>query len=156
GGVVEGVPGLVGGDSDSAMGFDGSSGTVPLSLSGIDTTSGHQVTVEFWMRWSGSGSGLMPFGFNGYDLFLNPPAGFGFNSANGGLVGVRMSAVPANTPLHVVAVFGNGGVSGNLLYLNGVRQTLTQLAGTPVARSVTAQANISGWSFNSTLYPWSG
>src|SRR5256884_931194 len=69
-------------------------------------------------------------------------------------LGVPMSAVPANTPLHVVAVFTNGGMGANKLYINGVQQTLTQLVGTPLTPPVTAASRISGWP--SGGYQWNG
>jgi RHS repeat-associated protein len=144
GGITFGAPGLINGDSDASMSFGPGVGTIGLNLAGIDTTAGHQVTVEFWMKWNGTGTG-MPFGFNTYDLRLLPGTGFGFNTANGDLYGVGMSAIPANTALHVVAVFTNGSETGNQLYINGVGQTLTQLSGTPQPQSVTAAASISSW-----------
>jgi RHS repeat-associated protein len=137
------------GDADTAVTFGTTAapGGVSLNVPTIDSTAGHQVTVEFWMQWNGSGTG-MPFGFNVYDLRLVPGTGFGFNTANSDLYGVSMSAIPANTPLHVVAVFTNGGVTSNQLYINGVAQTLTQLTGTPQAQSATAAASISSWASN--------
>src|SRR2546429_8953308 len=60
-------------------------------------------------------------------------------------LGVPMSAVPANTPLHVVAVFTNGGMGANKLYINGVQQTLTQLLGTPLTPPVTAGIRRAAW-----------
>jgi RHS repeat-associated protein len=155
GGVGFGVPGLVGGDPDAGMSFDGTTSQVGLSLPGLDTAAGHQVTVELWMRWSGTGSGQMPFGFDGYDLYLLPGVGFGFNTGNGDVLGVPMSAVPGNTPIHVVAVFTNGSTGGNRLYLNGVQQTLSQLQGTPLARSASTAAVASGWS-STADYRFSG
>jgi RHS repeat-associated protein len=137
------------GDADTAVTFGTTAapGGVSLNIPTVDTASGHQVTVEFWMQWNGSGTG-MPFGFNAYDLRLVPGTGFGFNTANSDLYGVSMSAIPANTPLHVVAVFTNGGVTSNQLYINGVAQTLSQLTGTPQPQSATAAASISSWASN--------
>jgi YD repeat-containing protein len=153
--VTFGAPGLVSGDPDPAATFNGSSGsTVNLDLPSLDTTSGHQVTVEFWMKYGGSGG--MPFGFNRYDLLIDS-SGFGFNTAVSDNYGVPLSSLPTNTPVHVVAVFGNSSLTANKLYINGVAQTLNQLHGTPQSQSVTRIANISGWGrdgnnrFNGTL-----
>jgi RHS repeat-associated protein len=146
GGVVKGLTGALTTDTDAAMGFDGASGTVTVNLAGINTAAGAQTTVELWMYWLGSNTCCqMPFGFNNYDLELYPGGGFGFNTANGDLYGMDLSLVPQNAWVHVAAVFTNGNVTQNQLYLNGVQQTLTQRVSTPVARSVTPQANISGW-----------
>jgi RHS repeat-associated protein len=156
GGVGFGQPGLVSGDTDAALSFDGSGAIVNLNVGGIDTTSGHQVTVEFWMNWSGGTASHIPFGFNGYDLWLLPGTGFGFNTSNSDVFGVPMSAVPVGQPVHVVAVFTNGSVSSNQLYLNGVQQTLTQLTGSPLSKPVSAAAtaggfSTSGYGFNGAL-----
>lgn len=138
-----GLPGAVLTERGRAMRLDGSS-TVSLNLTKIDTTAGHQVSVELWMNWAGGGGG-MPFGFSSYDLYLVPGSGFGFNTGNSDLYGVSMAAIPQNTWLHVVAVFTNNAYYPNQIYINGVRQALVQILGGPAIRSVSAQANISGW-----------
>ena len=143
-------------DPTTATWFDGSAGTSTLNLPGINTvTAGHQTTVEFWMYWQG-GSTPMPFGFNMYDLFLNWPnqGSFGFNTGNSDSYGITL--VPNNTWIHVAAVFTNGSVTSNLLYIDGISQPLTQLQGTPAAgRNVSSTANISGWPTN-TAYKFQG
>ena len=52
--------------------------------------------------------------------------------------------------VHVVAEFVNGNTAADVLYLDGVRQTLTQVAGSPASRSVATTGQISGWSARST------
>lgn len=154
GGYGLGQPGALTNDPATAASFDGSTGTAALNLTGIDTTSGHQVTVEFWMYWNGSTAGQMPFGFSLYDLYLNASGvgSLGFNTGNGDVYSI--SSVPANTWLHVAAVFTNGSVSSNKIYIDGAQQTLTQ-HGTPLSKSVTTAANVSGWSYN-TSYKFAG
>jgi RHS repeat-associated protein len=146
GGASLGQAGALAVDPSTAAYFDGSSGTVAISLPSIDTTSGHQITVEFWMYWNANAAAQMPFGFNSYNLFMNSPnvGSFGFNTGCSDAYGV--SQVPANTWLHIAAVFTNGGVTSNQIWIDGVQQTLSQLIGTPCSRTVTVAANISGWS----------
>ena len=145
--------------TDPAMSavFDGNLATAAINLPNVDTTTGHQVTVEFWMYWTGGTATSMPFGFNTYDLFINyPNAGnFGFNTGCSDVYGMS-NTIPANTWLHVAAIFTNGGVTSNQLYIDGVSQTLSQLnANASCARSVSTTANISGWP-NSTSYRFNG
>lgn len=146
GGVTMGVTGALAGDLDAAMGFDGVGGTIAVNVPGVNTVSGSQVTVELWMYWLGGSTVQIPLGFFGYDLIFWPGTGFGFNTGNGDLYGVAISAIASNAWTHVVAVFTNGGIAQNQLYLNGVQQSLSQLVATPLVRTVTAQASISGWS----------
>ena len=149
--VVYGPPGALTPDSDPAVQFDGTTGTVALNLRQIDTTSGHQVTVEFWMYWFGGSAVTLPFGFNLYDLNIAPSApAFGFNTGHGDIYGVPLSALTANTWAHITAVFTNGAVTSNQLYINGVAQSLSQLSGAPVNPIVTANAAISGWGYDGT------
>ncbi len=149
GGVRLNAGGGLASSSDPAMAFDGSTGAVTLNLPALDTVPGHSVTVEFWMYWLGPTTGSqMPFGFNGYDLFLYNGQ-FGFNTAVGDLYGMP-SASLLNTWAHVAAVFYNGDAKLSQLYVNGVQQSLSQLTGLTGSKSVTPAARISGWSFDAS------
>ncbi|MBN8604209.1 MAG: cadherin domain-containing protein, partial [Planctomycetes bacterium] len=137
------------GTDDHPLGFDnqsleffGNGGTVSLTNLGVDTTAGSKTTVEFWMYWNG-GESQMPFGFNAYDLYF-ASGKFGFNTANSDIYGIS-SAGLANGWHHVAAVFTNGNVTQNQLFIDGVAQTLSQQLSTPISRTVSTSAAISGW-----------
>jgi predicted acyltransferase (DUF342 family) len=113
----------------------------------VSTAAGAKTTVAFWMYWSGSGNG-MPIGWHLHDLWFSG-ANFGFNTAQGDVHGVP-SASLAKTWRHVVAVFTNGSVIDNKLYIDGVAQSLTRLAGTPSTANavVSSSLQIGGWGAN--------
>ncbi len=109
----------------------------------VNTAAGARTTVEFWMYWNGT-QGVMPFGFNYYDLWTNNNR-FGFNSACSDVYGVATAGL-ANRWVHVVAVFTNANTSQNRLYIDGARRNLS---GTITCnQSVTSIASISGWRGN--------
>lgn len=133
----------------AARAFNGGTDTVALSNLGVNTASGAYNTVEFWMKWDGTVA-KMPFGFTAYDLYMSSAACFGFNTANGDILGTT-GGIPVNEWFHVAAVFYNGTPSAwdNKLYINGEERPLSLCLGTAsVSRSVTTTANISGWGRN--------
>ena len=131
----------------------------------VDTTSGGKNSVAFWMYWDGgfhSSNFTMPFSWGGtyYDLTLSKYIAamgngvIGFNTGNGDVYGVTASGL-ANGWHHVVAVFNNGDVTQNQLYIDGVAKTLMSY-GSQSQRSATNTAGIgagSGWGGD---YKWSG
>jgi hypothetical protein len=147
-GAVSYVPGLVG----QAFSFS-SSGNVSLPISSINTAWGSQVTVSFWMNWSGNDA-EMPFGFTSYDLYLYG-GHFGFNTANGDIWGINSNGL-ANTWNQVTAVFTNGDPRANKIYINGAEQSLSQQMGsTKSSVQVATQAKIGGWN-NDGNYRFNG
>jgi prepilin-type N-terminal cleavage/methylation domain-containing protein len=130
----------------NCLGFNGTSAYVQLSNLNVNTGSGGQNTVAFWMNWNGASGGRMPFGFSSYDLYLNGGV-FGFNTACSDNFGMNASSLSGNWA-YVTAIFYNMAsstdISRDQIYINGVPQTLTQ-SGTPCARSVTTNARVSGW-----------
>lgn len=117
----------------------------------VNTNEGAKNTVEFWMKWDGTGNNIMPLGFHHYDLyFLN--GFFGINTGHGDLIGISDSNLK-NKWVHVAAVFYNGDLNAERdqvkLYINGVEQELTTTFTTfPDHRSPATVANkltISGW-----------
>ncbi len=134
--------------------FDGSNDYIQLNNLGLDTSAGAKTTVEFWMRWDGKDNS-MPFGFTSYDLYFTGGR-FGFNTGNGDLLGISSSGL-ANQWVHVTAVFHNGtpSATNNELYINGVKQNLTQMLGTPGSRTVTTNARIGIWN-NDVNYMFRG
>jgi RHS repeat-associated protein len=142
-GVTLGNTGALAGDPTTSAGFDGSTGKASLSTPGLPTSSGSNVTVEFWMDWDGSSASTMPFGFGAYDLWL-ADGHLGFNTLNSDLYGTSVSGL-ANQWVQVTAVFHNGDATQSKLYINGVAQTLSQIYGTTTTGTVGSTAQISGF-----------
>lgn len=160
GSVALGILGALSDSSRAARFSYTDPGYIDLMLNSINTTPGQLVSVEFWMRWSGSGTGLMPFGFDPYGLWLfyGPnPSEFGFNTGNGDRYGIGGPPVSSltNNWVHIVAVMVNmaapSDITKSKLYINGVPQTLSQTAGLPVVRQVTPKFRISSWAQDTDL-----
>lgn len=135
--------------SNQVVDFQGGDDSISLTGLPVNTASGTEVTVEFWMKWDGTNS-VMPFGFESYDLWLNDGY-IGFNSANGDLYGVSSSGLASGWH-HIAAIFHNGDVTGSRLLIDGVEQALAQQLGTPNDSNafVDSSANISGWTANAS------
>lgn len=131
---------------NTAIGFDRSDDYVVIDSVAVDTASGANNTVEYWMYWDGV-SGVMPMGWNtSYDLWINGGC-FGFNTGQGNIFGVS-SAGLANRWVHVAAVFYNGVPSSDdsAIYIDGVKQSIGNCQGTTTgSRTVTPQVIVSGW-----------
>lgn len=138
----------------SFPGPNGNGGAIEFTGLPVSTAAGAKTTVAFWMYWNG-GNNMMPIGWNTHDLWLIS-GNFGFNTGNSDVFGIA-SAGLANRWAHVVAVFTNGGVAGNTLYIDGVRQTLTQRQSTPSNTRAYVQPTlrVSGWQ-RDTSYRFSG
>ena len=94
----------------------------------LPSTAGDQSSVAFWMYWNGTNA-VAAVGWNNY--LLGMLSGWiGFNTGNGDIWGAS-SAGLANGWHHVVAVFNNGSVTSNQLYIDGVAQAVAQRLGTP-------------------------
>jgi RHS repeat-associated protein len=144
GGYTLAQPGALANDANKSASFNGTTGTVTIANTGLNTAAGADNTVEFWMNWNGDQTAThMPFGFTAYALQL-ASGSFGFTTATGDVYGVS-SAGLANRWVHVVAVFHNGDAKTSKLYLDGVPQALTQRLGTTGNANVSTGANISGW-----------
>lgn len=121
--------------------FNGGALNLPVAA---NTAAGAKTTVSFWMYWDGTNS-VMPVGWFRHDLWL-VSGHFGFNTGNSDVFGIG-SAGLANRWAHVSAVFTNGSVTTNKLYIDGVPQTLTQRQSTPALGNAVVNANLraSGW-----------
>ena len=122
-------------------------GAVDIPNLPVSTVAGAQTSVSFWMYWTGRLSG-MPVGWNMYDLYATT-SGFGFNTNQGDITGIPSTGL-AGAWHHVVAVFTNGDISRNKLYLDGVEKTLTSLidngkAPSNAAAVVQSTLRIGGW-----------
>jgi hypothetical protein len=160
-GFALGLPGALVGSTDTAAQFsDSGQGRIELTLPAINTASGTFISVEFWMKWSGSAVNSMPFGFQGYNLWLTGGNQLGFNTGNGDSYGISGAAVGAlaNSWVHVVAIMKNMALSSDMadneLYLNSVLQTSSQ-TGAPLAKGATSSLRVSSWA-QDVLYPFDG
>lgn len=135
-----GVTGTCGYSTFSGNFSGGSAFTIPNLPT--NTSNGARTSVSFWMYWNGT-NGIMPIGWQYYDLFFNSSK-FGFNTSNSDIYGASSTSLSGGWH-HVAAVFTNGNVTSNKLYIDGVLQTLTQ-SGSPLTPTVTSTLRVSGWS----------
>ena len=139
------------GKYDSAIEFDGTN-QVELNNLAVNTAAAAKTTVAFWMKWDGSGSVMMPFGWDGmYDLILIAAGDysiFAFNTGQNDKLGFYFAASQwSGQWVHVAAVFTNGTPTADsvALFINGQRQTLSVLGDAAGERTVTSTAAVSGW-----------
>lgn len=120
----------------------------------VSTTTGANTSVAFWMYWDGTNN-MMPMGWRLHDLWLISGF-FGFNTSNSDVFGISSTGL-ANGWHHVAAVFTNGSVTNNQIYIDGVLQTLTQRMSSPLNSTAVVQnaLQIGGWTAN-TSYRFSG
>ncbi|WP_448506140.1 DUF6701 domain-containing protein [Immundisolibacter sp.] len=129
-------------------------GAIRIPSLPVNTSAGAKTSVAFWMYWDGT-NGIMPVGWLRHDLWLTGGF-FGFNTANSDVYGIS-SAGLANGWHHVVAVFTNGNVAANALYIDGVAQALSQRLSVPNNANavVTTTLQVGGWQ-GDTGYRFSG
>jgi len=124
-----------------------SGGAIDLDGLSVDTSAGAKTTVTFWMYWDGTNS-VMPFGWYRHDLWF-VDGFFGFNTGAGDVYGISSVGLE-NGWHHVTAVFVNGSVHSERLFIDGVEQSLSQLRNSPNDSSayVNSSARIGGWRIN--------
>jgi hypothetical protein len=89
------------------------------------------ITVSAWLNWTGSYSGIMPFGFYKYDIYIYGNA-LGFNTSCGDIYGIRNARNYYRKGwFHLVAEFHRGDVSKNKIWINGQKQDLYQIYSRP-------------------------
>lgn len=122
----------------------------------MSAVNGGYNTVSFWMFWKG-GVQTEPISFSGntnfqeYDLIFGSGscAGFfGFHvQAYGGIYGVSSTSSLSNKWVQVTGVFNNGALTNDILYINGVQQSISscQTVGTGAPGS---NFQISGSAYN--------
>lgn len=149
-------PAITGGTCGYASmpGPTGNGGAFSIPNLPVSTVAGAKTSVSFWMYWDGTNS-VMPIGWNTHDLWFSG-VNFGFNTGNSDIYGIS-SAGLANGWHHVVAVFTNGNVTGNQIYIDGVAQILTQRQSTPNNGNAVVQGTlqVGGWT-RDTNYRFSG
>ena len=94
------------------------------------------------MRWDGTNN-VMPIGWSNYSLWIYN-GNIGFNTWNGNVYGISASGLQSRW-VHVVAEFANGDATNNKLWIDGVSQTLSDLAQpTTTQRSVGSELRLGG------------
>jgi hypothetical protein len=130
--------------------FSSGGNAVATSIA-INTVSGGYNTASFWMQWPTNQVNLVPLSFNAYSIYVTSTA-IGFSSASGNMLGTITGGFSGftTTPwVHVVAEFDNGAPSGDILYIDGVRQNLQYLQGTLPSASVGRTVSMGGFSSSS-------
>ena len=135
---------------NTCFGASFSTASGPLLSTGnvLNLNAGGKNSVSFWMYWNG-GDSQMPFGFDRYDLWLQGGA-FGFNSGNSDIYGISSTGL-SNGWHHVAAVFTNGNIVGNKLWIDGAPQVLSQQQSSPNNTVAYAKSTFqfSGWAASS-------
>ncbi len=112
-----------------------SSGLTNFSFDVNGTTT---ITIEMWVKWNASMNGMF-LGFNTYDVWTYN-GGLGYNSGNSDLYGISATQA-TNLGLlgnwrHYIFVMNSGSYLNNKIYINGVSQTMTQIAASQLVSSV--------------------
>ena len=90
-----------------------------IQIKGLDIND--TVTIGTWLNWNGN-NGVMPFGFNTYDLYtLNGI--LGFNTSNGDVTGFDYKEYKAKW-VYAVVTFKNNELGS--IFINGIEQTLNK------------------------------
>ena len=134
---------------NEAIDFQGGDDSISLTGLPLNTATGTDVTVEFWMYWDGTNFSEVLVSFDSYTLWIYG-GDFGFNTGNGDIYGISNAGLSGGWH-HVAATFRNGDVSGSQMFIDGVSQNLTQRMGSPNNASATIGSNayISGSSLSS-------
>lgn len=114
-----------GGLTNTCFAADFTNGHIRLNNLNIDQDSDanpEPTTITFWMRWEGNNN-QMPFAWTRYDLWLRDNS-FGFNHWQSNVYGISSNTLDSQW-VHVAAVFHNRDFFSNELYINGIKQTLT-------------------------------
>lgn len=122
-------------------------GAVDIDDLAVSTEQYKKNTVMFWMYWDNTDN-VMPFGWNTYDLWFNN-GDFGFNARKSLIYGINSASIK-NGWHHVTAVFTNGDVYSNRLYIDGILKAIEQKKGTLENNNAyaTPSARIGGWKRN--------
>ncbi len=160
------------GQSTSCSVADFNNGYILLDNLGLDETDGAKTSVTFWLKWGGNvddeSNRQMPFSWNTYDLLFRG-SDFGFNSFEGdddsadNIYGINtpnnsnfLSKNGNNSWVHIAAVFTNGDIESNTLYVNGDEQILTGNIGDSAFMVIAQQMTIGGHVNGISLYPING
>lgn len=103
------------------------SSVYPLGSIEHSVDTGGKRTVDFWMNWDGKSQGSV-FSFGTYGLWLssivNDVPVFGFNNKDGNIRGFKCSGLAGGWH-RITAVFTQGDIATNRLFVDGVEQPLS-------------------------------
>jgi hypothetical protein len=157
-----GLSGGYGGYLQGGMIYQSGQSKITLADLGI-TSSTTDVTLSFWYNWDGTNVS-MPIGFTSWDLFISGGK-FGINTANSDLYGID-NPFKAGQYTHVTIHIKAGNASQSEIYINGVKQAMSQQIGTTVSSTISFSSGtlcIDGWtgdanyrsnSYIDELYVW--
>lgn len=135
----------------SGINFTNGQIQIPTSDLQISDDSTSEVTVSFDLNINSSEpTGITPIGFTSYCSRINPNNNLGFNTANSDIYG-KSGVPPSNTYNHYTFVFYKGDYTKGAMYINGIRQPLSQQSTTQNVTNSSTWGNylcISGWSGN--------
>jgi len=100
-----------------------------------------EATISAYIKWNGIDN-VMPFGFDGYDIYVCAGGWLGFNTANGDLYGFPFRKY-RNKWVHILARFTKN--SYGRIWINGKEQELKQRCGRINHPSITSKFAIFGW-----------
>lgn len=146
--------GAVGAKGDTCYAGSFSGGYIDVSSLPVTTSTGAKTSVSFWMYWDGTNT-VLPIGWNLYYLVLINSY-FGFGTANADTTGISSSGLSSGWH-HIAAVFTNGSVSNNDLYVDGVLQTISLLRGAVINSRAVVQSTLEiGGTTGFGVYKFSG
>jgi len=131
--------------------FDGVDDYADFSVSGL----GAVATIEMWTNLRGAFNGGFLMGWNIYSLYVSL-GGLGFDTGNGDLHGISSGLATSlglngNWKHYVFEMRTDVSYTSNKIYVNGVQQTLTQVASTENSANRSFNSGfgrISGWRLN--------
>ena len=144
------------GNPNSAYLFNGKNDYIYMNIPNINTALGAENTVMFWTLWGG-GYNQMPLSFAGgtYTLWMYDGS-FGFNTGNGDIYGMNVSNLSLQW-VNIVAIFANSSnIKDNSLYINGIKQVLSQRISTPEFGTVSNLMRISSNEYTGDDYSFRG
>lgn len=141
--------------SDGNLVFDGSDDYVDFTATSLTTVA----TIEMWANIGSGYSGQMFMGWFQYDIWCNS-GNIGFNTGNSDQYGISSATVTSlncvnNWKHYVFEMRSDVSYTNNKIYINGVSQTLTQLAGSESAANRTfnsGQGRIAGWRLGTSYH----
>lgn len=121
------------------------SGKVIIPSSDLKIDKEETITVSLWMKWNGNDNDFIPFAFGEYTLWFHN-GNFGFSTGKNDIYGLE-KGLKAGQMTHVLAEFHKNDVMKNKLFINGKKQELSQLEGSPDNKKATFDESllIGGW-----------
>lgn len=134
-------------------GIQFSGGYVEIPSADIGVATADTVTVSYWFKWSGEEYKIPIILGGNARLYSISNTLFGFNTMNGDVYGIN-NPFNTNNYINVVAVFNKNNATTNSLYVNGIKQAVSQKYGTTDTNPGTFTGL--GLSFSQDLYSLNG